>query len=165
MPLLSFSHAPPPSTFVSCAQIVQDHGWTEDDRIVAVTLAGRIIVIDECEVRQEFFSPKAVAGVPSGGGTLSAPSTPSGRHAPRITAATESYVKRLALHCVAVHQSGFITGGDAGTLVVFDKEASNFTGDGTSFLLLQRARAQWTPDCVALVTLCLRIRSSTPSQA
>jgi hypothetical protein len=45
-------------------------------------------------------------------------------------AMTDTSSKRVALFSVVVHRSGFIVGGDAGTMIVFDKEASNFIGDG-----------------------------------
>lgn len=48
----------PPFSGVRAEEEFTDHAWTGDDRIAATTRRGALLVIDDCEVRQE-FAPRA----------------------------------------------------------------------------------------------------------
>jgi hypothetical protein len=120
-----------------CLQIVNDHGWTGDDRLVAVTQAGRVLIIDECEVRQEFWSPMSrggsVASIALGGGSASGGLTSGiARDAsPQLQPASPPHVRgNVPATCVAVHAAGFVVGCASGLLMFYQRYESDFKDAG-----------------------------------
>ncbi len=106
------SHSPHPGHVV---QVWNDHTWTNDDRVIGVSQSGRVALIEDCELRQEFWSTPA--GPREGDG-------PEGATAP-------SHIKQCTpLHSVVTFASGFVVAGNNGCLMLFEKETGGLRADG-----------------------------------
>lgn len=103
----------PPFAGVGPSEVIQDHAWTEDDRVVAVTAAGEVLIIGDCEVKQRFrVAPPPQEATPS------AQKSSDARRASGTTAGAGS--QEIELHAVTTFGTGFVVGGSRGVMEVFE---------------------------------------------